>query len=522
MQCFSALPKCKIKKKLSTLHLTHRQAANLKGWLKTPQDWARFNSWASVNARPRVVKEPPPICRESRSLLKLQKSIDRLSRPKRNFCQALVCRVPQISKHALKAKASTRILCLSLPNVRLTDEGRSPQWKVSRAAMSYCPSDRITELSQPKLRLEYAEPCIQWRKLSRRALLRYSASARERQLARAKNFADSPGVLSQQERRALYTPYGTKKSALCYELCVNLCYRETISKFCRGLSKFEKVPCYNLICAIFTKSSRILTGEPCIITPWMSLLALPKYSALKDKRSETAMKWKKQIVEESPIRSKQAFREYKMRYCLSSLGTGASGDASESRKKRQNAWRYAPPVCHPLSNVIKRSVLNYKASERTICLAMPKERKDIGCRKNPFSVRKGALNVTSTTRVNQLATAPPRKCRPSVPKKPPLKKDKYGRVLYQKAPFGKKLPKVPRYKERECTPKELEEMKKKREMLRRSACRSMKESTVDPLFDLSRAEKQKKERDRCKRILAARREKKLKGKKETREAEVDE
>lgn len=33
----------------------------LKGWLKTPADWSRFNAWAKINAKPKKLPEPEPI-----------------------------------------------------------------------------------------------------------------------------------------------------------------------------------------------------------------------------------------------------------------------------------------------------------------------------------------------------------------------------------------------------------------------------------------------------------------------------
>ena len=38
-----------------------RHRINLKGWLKTPADWERFDAWAKINAQPKKVPEQEPI-----------------------------------------------------------------------------------------------------------------------------------------------------------------------------------------------------------------------------------------------------------------------------------------------------------------------------------------------------------------------------------------------------------------------------------------------------------------------------
>lgn len=61
----SNLKKKKFIKIYSSIFFNFSKGKNYKiklsGWLKTPADWARFNAWAKIKARPRKIPEPPEV-----------------------------------------------------------------------------------------------------------------------------------------------------------------------------------------------------------------------------------------------------------------------------------------------------------------------------------------------------------------------------------------------------------------------------------------------------------------------------
>lgn len=68
------------------------------------------------------------------------------------------------------------------------------------------------------------------------------------------------------------------------------------------------------------------------------------------------------------------------------------------------------------------------ASPRLETLAKPTMRESQAIRANPFSVSKGALSATASSRTDSLAK-PPRPRSP-VERKPPREKDKYGAPIF--------------------------------------------------------------------------------------------
>ncbi|OAD60208.1 hypothetical protein WN48_06137 [Eufriesea mexicana] len=232
----------------------------LKGWLATPADWARFNAWVKKNAQPKKIPEPEPIVsvRPSKPLSQLKKRINILSKPKKAPDLSIICEFDfTVPRAALKAIPSKRTILLALPNIRLVDYGRV-YYKISPAALTYEASQRIIELSQPRVIIP--EEC----KPPRLSICdkRVLDEERLRKLALAKKLLDCPQQLTKEEIEELFTPQGIRRTALTYK-----------------------------------------------ITAWVSFLALPAYKRIKDRKDEKAKTWKKMIIEEGERRASSRMEE---------------------------------------------------------------------------------------------------------------------------------------------------------------------------------------------------------------------
>ena len=452
----------------------------LKRWLQTPADWARFNAWAKINAQPKKIPEPEPIVRRAKPLSQLRRRIKLLSEPRKAPDLSDHCRDWVISKDALNARASRRLILLALPIVRLVDYGRV-YYKVSPAALKYEASQRIIDLAQPCIILpEECRPKPQCRQMV--------DEERLRKLALAKKLRHCPEELTPEEIAELFTPHGIKRTALLYE-----------------------------------------------ITPWMEFLALPPYTALKDRRDKTAVIWKKILIEEGDERGKGALvqqrkrrerelrmarkRKYKDMECDEiSYGEGdtqvSTGRSKRERKEEgeeemtedeerqakrrrleKHAWRFAPNPCKDDPNRISRAALKATASPRLETLAKPNMRESQAIRANPFSVSKGALSATASSRTDALAK-PPRPRSP-VERKPPREKDKYGAPIFIMPVYGKVLPKTKPYKMGECPPST---EKTKAKIKKRPIDPIAYEQTIDPCIYPDLARRQKRERKRAEKL----------------------
>ncbi|XP_031773424.1 uncharacterized protein LOC116414678 [Apis florea] len=107
-----------------------------------------------------------------------------------------------ISKAALQAVPSKRTILLALPNIKLCDFGRI-YYQVSPAALKYEATERILQLSKPRLYLP--EEC----KPSKLSLCekRVLDEERLRKLALAKKLIDCPQQLTKEEMEELFTPH---------------------------------------------------------------------------------------------------------------------------------------------------------------------------------------------------------------------------------------------------------------------------------------------------------------------------
>ncbi|CAL7939258.1 unnamed protein product [Xylocopa violacea] len=492
-----------------------RRKLKLKGWLATPNDWARFNAWAKKNALPKKIPEPEPIVgieggdvRPSKPLRRLRKRLKVLSRPRIAPDPSVNCKLDlTISKAALTATPSRRTILLALPNIRLCDFGRV-YYKVSPAALNYQPSERILELSQPRgifLPEECRPPRISM--CEKRGL----DEERLRKLALAKKLIDCPQQLTKEEMEELFTPSGIRRTALTYE-----------------------------------------------ITPWMSFLALPPYKKIKEREDENAITWKKKLIEEGELRGKCALAEHKekiegvkmakKRKCekVKRKKGGDSGDEVEGeeeeeeeededeeelteeerqqvkrRRIEKHAWRFAPKPCKDDPFRIKRATLKAKglqakASSRTKELSKPRTHESKSIRANPFTVKKSALSASASGRTESLAK--PSKPRALVERKPPREKDKYGRPIFEMPVYGKVLPKTKPYKMGECPVPEEKKIIKKRPI-----DPIVYEQTYDPCIYPDWAKRQKMERKRAEKLLSKkkiRRGKRRKKLKKSRVAEV--
>ncbi|XP_053985947.1 uncharacterized protein LOC128880180 [Hylaeus volcanicus] len=460
---------------------TGKVTEKLKGWLQTPADWARFNAWAKINAQPKKIPEHEPIVRPSRPLCQLRKRLKILAQPRKTPDPRINCVLDHsISKAALIFCPSRRLVLLSLPNVRLCDYGRV-FYKVSPAALKYEASDRICELSQPRVHLpEECKPprvrmCEQRRVVDPERL---------KKLALAKKLLHCPEQLTPEEIAEIFTPHGIKRSALVYE-----------------------------------------------ITPWMEYLALPSYKRIKYRKDENALTWKKVIIEDGPERGKSALAEQekrigrKRKYKELEEGEegeegeekGGDGDAepkddeekkAKRRKIEKHAWRYAPHPCKDDPYVVKRGVLEGKVPPGLEKLAEPRVHKSKAIRSDPFKVRKGALTASASARVESLAK--PINPLSPIERRPPREKDKYGKPIFKMPVYGKVLPKVKEYKMRDCPPEDKEKTKKVAK--KRPIDPIAYEPTYDPCIYPGLAKRQKRERKRAERVRT---------KKQTKQKEIE-
>ncbi|XP_012281632.1 DNA ligase 1 [Orussus abietinus] len=236
-----------------------RQKLNLKGWLKTSADWARFEAWAKINAQPRKIPEPEPTVRPSKPLSQLKKRILVLAIPHKKQDPSKICRLNlSVSKAALQVKPSKRIKSLARPRFYEVEHCREFPIKISKAALLYEASPRIIEISQPRI---YEPEECRVLEISESAL-KHKPTPREERLALAKKIVECPHGLTEEEMTILMTPWGIRRSALMYKS-----------------------------------------------TPWVKFLAMPSYRFLKDRNDRKARQWKKMILDESETRGKKAFEE---------------------------------------------------------------------------------------------------------------------------------------------------------------------------------------------------------------------
>lgn len=151
----------------------------------------------------------------SKPLSQLKKRIKALAKPRETVDMSVHCKLDlTISKAALQAVPSKRTILLALPNIKLCDFGRI-YYQVSPAALKYEATERILELSKPRLYLP--EEC----KPSKLSLCekRVLDEERLRKLALAKKLIDCPQQLTKEEIEELFTPHGIMRSALTYKVC---------------------------------------------------------------------------------------------------------------------------------------------------------------------------------------------------------------------------------------------------------------------------------------------------------------
>ncbi|KAF7987248.1 hypothetical protein HCN44_003010 [Aphidius gifuensis] len=450
----------------------------LNGWLKTPADWERFNKWVKINAQPRKIPEPPPVIRPSKPLWKMKKRIDILSKP-----------IPKpepyvydlsVSKKALKAKPSKRIKILAKFVKKHFEPVRI--YEVSRAALNYKPTSRINIISKPKdFRSEECKNLQEkWESINRQ-------NVDEKVLFKlAKRALKCPGLLTHDDMLLFMTDTGP--------------------------------------------------------TSWMNFLSLPSFKFLKDRHDEKSKKIKDEYLEDLRKRGKIALAEKMKRIHAQNLENAdkenkkledtekdkenenqlaeenaekvdeknkstmkveqtqnnEDDDKNKAKWMERNAWRFAPP---PWRNddpfAIKRSALKGPVSPRMAELAKPTRKPDKRRQKNPFKVKKSALTGPIPPRVDKLAL--PSRPRDPIEKPPPRKKDTFGRPIYPKPKYGRKMPRVEPYKERECD--ENKDETNDEPTVVESILSIAFEPSIDPYFDPRGAQRQLEARKKAKEIL---------------------
>lgn len=144
-----------------------------------------------------------------------------LAKPKERPDESIHCRLDfAISKMALKAIPSKRMILLALPKIRLVDFGRI-YYQVSPAALKYQPTQRIIELSMPRVFIKEETDIDKLQIYEKRVL----DEERLSKLALAKKLLDHSEQLTKEELEKLFTPYGVKRTALLYQVSLpQVCY----------------------------------------------------------------------------------------------------------------------------------------------------------------------------------------------------------------------------------------------------------------------------------------------------------
>ncbi|OXU29134.1 hypothetical protein TSAR_009917 [Trichomalopsis sarcophagae] len=565
--------KAKIKKKPRKLRL--------KGWLKSPEDWAKFNAWAAVNALPRKQPEPEPIVRKppnsskcpdsgipsfpqirpSKPLPRLKKRIAILSKPSPSHGEAQPCVTRGVSKAALKARASRRTKKLARPNWK-DDPDDCREWTISRAALLYEPSENIANISRPVLRAE-PEDCKPAYALSRGTTKR-KTTEKDEELARPKRAREAE-------------PAGEEKKK-----------KKDEEVRLRIFNRFQ------------ASESRLSLDRQ--LSPWVDFLSLPAYRVLKDQESEQAIKWKARILDEIEVRGKQALeeqtkkreeeqeRQKKIREAeakeaeleaqksKSTVGgeeqnveeeeQEAEGEEEEPpaekveedaksksqvqfgeekveedeetklmRRMEKEPWRFTDSTCKQFPLKIPESALNYEATKAIVLLSQPKKRKAEDCIEDPFKVKESAKSASASPKIEELAKPK----YPVEPKEraPPREKDQFGRPIFPRPVYGKVLPKVEPYQMGECkddrkdkqddeaeggaegVEEENDDNKKQQENQKKKPIDPIANApTIDPIFDPSGAAKQARERKRAAEQAAENRENEAEKSVEEKDEEV--
>ena len=150
----------------------------------------------------------------------MKKKIAVLSRP--NKQHDTECRTDLgVSKKALTAKPSKRILELAKFVVKHYPSCRSFPVKISRAALRYKASQRIIDISRPH---DFISEHCKSLSMSQSALIRKGTSVRLKRLALAKMANECPESITAEEMNYLMTPTGIYRSALEYKV------RDTVTK----------------------------------------------------------------------------------------------------------------------------------------------------------------------------------------------------------------------------------------------------------------------------------------------------
>lgn len=159
--------------------------------------------------------------RLSKPLYLLKRRLKVLSKPHETPDPSINCRLDlSVSKAALTARPSKRVLVLALPIVKLCDYGRV-FYTVSPAALRYEASERIHELSQPHVHVpEGCEPPA--------SKSRTVDKERLNKLSLTKKLLNCPEQLTAEEIAEIFTPSGIKQTALEYKVFV----RATSLVFC--------------------------------------------------------------------------------------------------------------------------------------------------------------------------------------------------------------------------------------------------------------------------------------------------
>ncbi|XP_011298930.1 pollen-specific leucine-rich repeat extensin-like protein 1 [Fopius arisanus] len=406
--------KPKEKKKKKT-----RYRLKLKGWLKTPADWERFNAWAKINSLPRKIPEPEPVvCAlifpqatpwmnflslPSYRFLRLRKDDDA-----KKFKELYLSEIETRGKQALEEQFQRA------EKLRKLEEEAA-----ANREQEETPVEPQPEASAPEPEASAPEP---------------EASAPEPE-------APAPEIEEQTQED------GAEALEVDGEA-------EVVNNNAEVKEMVEQAP------------------EP--------VPEAPKIEEEKEKLD--TQKIAKPKTEARPKQTRFIPRPTPL------------ADDEESRKKRakRNAWRFEPPPWKdgdPLK--VKESALNYSGSPRMTELAKPHVHKDTVTRKKPFDVKKSALTSPVSARVTELAK--PSNPREPVEKRPPRKLNKYRQPIIPIPPYGKRLPRVPRYKEKECKTAD-DEIPEEAEVKNKEKIETPDpiafEPTVDPYFDPEGAQRQ--------------------------------
>ncbi|XP_043269096.1 uncharacterized protein [Venturia canescens] len=411
--------------------------------------------------------------------------------------------------------------------IKNDDENGCEALKVSRAALRYKPSKRMIEIST-RAAITLTPECKAM--LERTQDLDLSNPTNKTIRLLTKKEFRCPDLLTAEERNILWTPGGIRRTALKYKFTRRMEYLSVPAwKFLKDRKDEEAKRLKEFI----LKENDIRGRQA-----WIEKMKRadkkkrreeekkkPKEEKGKEERTAKSEEEETQDVAKEPAHDegdeeklekgddeaaipgeKRESKEDDSKIASSQELDWHEDEEAIKRRAARNAWRFAPPPCKKNPFGIKKSALRGKISPRMAELAIRTLPKALTPKKNPFGVKKSALKGPVSPRYDVLAI--PNHPRDPIEKPPPREKDSFGRPIYEKPVYGRKIPNIRPIPPAKCFDKEkkAEEEAKKKGIKRKHIDPIVYEATIDPCIYPDRAKRQMKARKAAKEEFKRRRE----------------